>query len=344
MQIDRAKGLTGTNMISANIGRRTFLCLVFSGAAFAPLSLLAEDGGSLIIGFLDPRSSGKAFSNQLAGFYQGLRDTGFVDGRNVTIDYQWAENAYDRLPALAEKLARQSPAVIVASGGSRVALVAKEATSTTPIVFVIADDPVKLGLVASLSHPGGNMTGINYFNVELYGKRLDLLHQLAPKAQRIALLLNPSDAATADPALLEVGTAASAIGLAVQTLHASTDAEIEAVFAAIEADALYIGGDAFLHSRRGRIAELATSRLLPSVCPQREWVEAGGLLSYGTDFTDIYHQAGIYAGRILNGEPTASLPVMQPSRFDLVINLKTANALRLTVPETILALADEVIE
>ncbi|MDF0579253.1 ABC transporter substrate-binding protein [Bradyrhizobium yuanmingense] len=331
-------------MVSTLINRRHLLRIVCGGAAHLPLALRAEDGASLIIGFLDPRSSTEAFSAQIEGFRRGLRDTGFIDGQNVTINYQWANDRFDRLPAIAQNLARQSPAVIVASGGTRVAMTVKETTSQTPVVFVTADDPVKLGLVASLSHPGGNMTGVNYFNVELYGKRLELLHRLTPKAKRIAVLVNPADPATAEPTLREVKTAASAIGLAIEVLKASSDAEIEAAFAGDEADALYIGGDVFLHSRRTRIAELAVRKLLPSIYPQREWAEAGGLMSYGTNFADIYRQAGVYAGRILNGERAATLPVMQPSRFELVINLKTANALGLTVPETILALADEVIE
>ena len=330
----------------ACLDRRDLIRLA-SGAAVAwPVALYAEDAAAPVIGFLDPRPSADAFAEQLAGFRRGLRETGFVEGENLGIVFEWGDNQFERLPALVNKLLRQPLAAIVASGGSRVALAAKEATSNTSVVFLIADDPVKLGLVASLNRPGGNLTGVNYFNVELYAKRLELLRKLVPKATRVAVLVNPTDPATMTPAVREVEAAAPAMSLGVEILKASTDQELEAAFERLRepADVLYIGGDVFLHSRRARIAALAAAKRIPAAYPQREWVEAGGLMSYGTNFPEMYRQAGIITGRILNGARPGELPVMQPSRFELVININAATILDLPIPATILALADEVIE
>jgi len=248
---------------------------------------------------------------------------------------------------LAAELVRRPVAVIVASGGSHPARVAHAATSTIPIVFVVAEDPVRLGLVASLARPGGNATGIDYFNVQLYAKRLELLIKLAPGAARIAVLVNPADAPTMEPTLREVEQAGRVMGLQLQVLNASKVEEIDAAFATLvreRCDALYVGGDAFLHSRRGQIVTLAARNAVPATYPQREWAEAGGLMSYGTNFAEVYRQMGIYTGRILNGEKPPDLPVVQPTKFDFVINLKTAKVLGLMIPPTLLALSDYVIE
>jgi putative ABC transport system substrate-binding protein len=248
---------------------------------------------------------------------------------------------------LAAELVRRPVAVLVASGGSRVAAAAKAATATTPIVFAVAQDPVKLGLVASLSRPGGNATGVNYFNVELYAKRLELLRKLLPEATRVAVLVNRTDAATMEATLREVESAAASLGLAVKVFNASSSQEIDVAFADLareRADALYVGGDTFLHSRRDQITSLAARQAIPAAYPQREWAEAGGLTSYGTNFPNVYRLIGTYTGLILKGEKPADLPVVQPSKFEFVINLKTANAMGLTIPPTLLALADEVIE
>jgi putative tryptophan/tyrosine transport system substrate-binding protein len=329
-----------------NPSRRAIMKLAAGTVACWPFTLRAEDAAAPTIGFLDPRPSSDTFADQISGFFRGLRETGFVSGENLTIRYEWGNNRFENLPALAEKLERQSLAAMVASGGSNVALVAKSATTTTPIVFIIADDPVELGLVSSLARPGGNLTGINYFNVQLYAKRLELLTKLAPHTTRIAVLVNPNDAATMEATLRELKSSAQAMGLTLQILRTSTDDEITAAFAQIRdrSDALYVGGDVFLHSRRAQIVSLAIRDALPMAFPQREWAEAGGLMSYGTNFPDVYRQAGVYTGRILNGEKPSNLPVVQPSRFELVINLKTANALGVAIPGTLLALADEVIE
>jgi putative ABC transport system substrate-binding protein len=329
------------------LDRRSVIRLAGGAVAAWPIAARGQRAAMPVVGFLDPRSSPDSFSGQIAGFHRGLKDVGFVEHENVAIEYAWAHDQFDRLPGLAEELVRRPVATLIASGGSRVAVVAKAATMTTPIVFAVAEDPVKLGLVASLARPGGNATGINYFNVELYAKRLELLHKLLPQAVRIAVLVNPTDAATMEATLREVGSAAAALALEIKVFKASTSPEIDAAFADLareRADALYVGGDTFLHSRRDQIATLAALQGVPAAYPQREWAEAGGLTSYGTSFPNVYRLIGTYTGLILKGEKPADLPVIQPSNFELVINLKTANALGLTIPPTLLALADEVIE
>ena len=327
--------------------RRDFIAAISGAVAGWPLAARAQRKAMPVIGFLDPRSSTDSFSDQIAGFHRGLKDIGFVENENVAIEYAWGNDQFDRLPALAAKLVRRPVAVLVASGGSRVAVAAKAASTTTPIVFAVAQDPVKLGLVASLARPGGNATGINYFNVELYAKRLELMRKLLPQAARVAVLVNPTDAATMEATLREVGSAASALGLEIMAFNASSSQEIDAAFANLareRSDALYVGGDTFLHSRRDQITALAARQAIPATYPQREWAEAGGLTSYGTNFANVYRLIGTYTGLILKGEKPADLPVVQPSKFEFVINLKTAKALGLTIPPTLLALADDVIE
>jgi putative ABC transport system substrate-binding protein len=320
---------------------------LIGAAAACPVPAHAQARAAPTIGFLDPRPSPDSFADQMRGFHRGLKETGYVEGENVLIEYWWANNQFERLPALAAEMVGRPLAVIVASGGSHVARVAKAATTTIPIVFIVAEDPVKLGVVNSLARPGGNLTGINYFSVELYAKRLEHLRMLVPGATRVALLVNPADAPTMEPTLREVISAAHAAGMQVQVVNAGSSREIDEAFATLvreRSEVLYVGGDAFLHSRRIQIAALALRNAIPATYPQREWVEAGGLMSYGVNFPDIYRQMGIYTGRILKGEKPADLPIIQPTRFDFIINLGSANALGLTIPPNLLALADEVIE
>jgi putative ABC transport system substrate-binding protein len=326
--------------------RRSAIKLL-GAAAIGSFAGRAQGAAMPLIGFLDPRSSSEPFSDQIAGFHLGLKETGFIENNNVAIEYAWAHDQFDRLPALAAELVRRPVAVLVASGGSPVAAIAKAATTTTPIVFAVAQDPVKLGLVASFNKPGGNATGINYFNVELYAKRLELLRKLLPRAARVAVLVNPTDPATMQATVREVKSAAPSIGLETKVFNASTGDEIDAAFAELvreRFEAVYVGGDTFLHSRREQIAKLAASKGIPAAYPQREWVEAGGLTSYGTSFPNVYRLIGTYTGLILKGERPADLPVVQPSKFEFVINLRAATALGLAIPPTLLALADEVIE
>jgi putative ABC transport system substrate-binding protein len=292
-------------------------------------------------------SSREMAAERPATFRKGLAETGFIEGQNVTVDYQWLDGQYDQVPSLIADWVRRRVAVIVALGVPTViALAAKTATSTTPIVFGVGDDPVKLGLVASLARPGGNATGINYFSQELVPKRLALLHELVPKATRIAVIVNPT-IPTAEPMLRDVRAAARALGLQIQELKASTSGEIETAFARLAltgADALFIGGDPFFGSRRVQFVIWATRLGIPTASSTRDAVEAGLLMSYGTDLLDRYRQVAAYAGRILKGEKPADMPVMQSTKFELVINLQTARALGIEVPPTLLATADAVIE
>ena len=332
---------------AASLRRRDFVKLLGGAAALCPLAARAQAAAMPVVGFLDPRSSQDSFSDQIAGFRLGLQEAGFIEGRNVAIEFAWGQDQLDRLPAMAAELLGRPVAVLVASGGSQVAAIAKAATATVPIVFAVAQDPVKLGLVASLNKPGGNATGINYFNVELYAKRLELLRKLLPQANRIALLVNPADTATMETTLREVTSSAGPMGFDIRVFHASSGPEIDTAFADLvreRCDGLYVGGDTFLHSRRRRITALAARDAVPAAYPQREWVEAGGLMSYGTNFPHVYRLIGTYAGLILKGETPTDLPVVQPSKFEFVINLKAAKAIGLSVPETLLAIADDVVE
>jgi putative ABC transport system substrate-binding protein len=299
-----------------------------------------------VIGFLDPRSP-EGLTERLRGLRQGLKETGHVEGENVTIEFRWAENQLDRLPELAADLVRRQSAVIIASGGRDATLAAKAATTTIPIVFLTGEDPVRLGLVASLARPGGNLTGINFFNTELATKRLELLRELVPGAKRVAVLVNPIDTTNTDSTLRAIEPAARAIGLQIQVLNASTSREIDAAFATIggdRPDAVFVAQTAFLNFRRVQLAQLAARYMVPASYPGREFTEVGGLMSYASDIADAYRQVGIYAGRILKGAKPADLPVVQATKFELVINAQTARMLGLDLPPQLLARIDEVIE
>jgi putative ABC transport system substrate-binding protein len=295
-----------------------------------------------VVGFLHP-SSPEPF--RVRAFRQGLKDAGFIEGENVAVEYRWAEGEYGRLSAMAADLVRDRVTVIAATG-TPAALAAKAATTTVPIVFVTVDDPAKLGLVASLNRPGGNATGVNFFAAELASKQLELLHELVPAAARIGLLVNPNMPLT-ESVTKDVTAAASAIGFAIDVVAARDSREIETAFATLvrnRADALLVGPDAFLLTRRLQLATLAARHALPAVYNVREYPEAGGLMSYGTSQTEAYRQVGIHTGKILKGAKPAELPVIQSTKFELVINLPTARAIGLDVPPTLLARADEVIE
>jgi putative ABC transport system substrate-binding protein len=325
--------------------RREFVTLLGSTAAAWPFGVRAQQPTMPVIGFLNPTSP-DGFRERLRAFRQGLKDTGYVEGENVAIEYRWAENQIDRLPALAADLVRRQVGVIAVSGIAAV-FVAKAATTTIPIVILAAEDPVRLGLVVSLAKPGGNLTGINFFNAELSAKRLALLHALVPTAARVAVLVNPAAAATTESTLRDLEPAAGAMGLQIQVLNAGTSREIDAAFAIIVRDrseALFVGLDVFLNSRRAQLVNLASRHAVPAAFSNRDFAEIGGLMSYGTDIAATYRQLGAYAGRVLKGAKPADLPVVQESKFELVINAQTARMLGIAVPPTLLALADEVIE
>ena len=325
--------------------RRAFISLLGGAAAAWPLTASAQQPAMPVIGLLDPRSP-DAMADRLRAFRQGLKEVGYVEGENVTIIYRFAEDQNDRLPELAAELVRRQVTVIAASA-TTAAPAAKAATTTIPIAFIAAEDPVRLGLVASLARPGGNLTGINFFSSELAAKRLDLLHELLPRAARIAVLVNPANATNTASILRDVEAAARAIGLQVQVLNASTSREISAAFENVgrdRPDALFVGPDTFLIARRIQVVQLAAFHRLPAVYPARDFLEVGGLMSYGTNIMDAFRQLGIYAGRILKGAKPADLPVVQSSKFELVINAETARMLGLTVPDKLLVAADEVIE
>ena len=330
--------------------RREFITLLGGTAAapalFWPPVARAQQPAMPVIGFLDPRSP-HTLADQLRAFRQGLKDTGYVEGENVAIEHRWAEGQLDRLPALAPELVRRRVAVIATNGGPAAAFAAKAATTTIPIVFIVGEDPVKLGLVASLARPGGNLTGVNLVVGELTAKRLGLLRELVPGAVRVAVLVNPTNTRNAETTLRDVEPAARAMGLEIQVLNASTSREIDAVFATFvreRPDALFVGNDPYLTSRRVQLVHLATRHAIPAAFPVRDFPEIGGLMSYGVNITDALRQLGVYAGRILKGAKPTDLPVVQSSKFELVINAQTARMLGLTVPSSLLSVADEVIE
>jgi len=326
--------------------RRNFIALLGSATVAWPLAARAQQSAMPVIGFLDTRSP-EAIADRRQKFRQGLKDTGYVEGENVAIAYGWAENQLDRLPELAAELVRRNVAVITTSGGPAAALAAKAATATIPIVFSVSQNPVALGLVASLARPGGNLTGINFLNTELAAKRLELMRELVPGVARLAVLLNPANAANTETALREVQAAARAMGLQIQIFNASTSHEIDVVFAAFARerhDALFIGPDGFFNARRVQLANMAARHAIPMTSDSREIADAGGLMSYGTDITNVFRQMGVYCGHILKGAKPADMPVDQSTKFELVINAQTARMLGINVPATLLALADEVIE
>jgi len=322
--------------------RRRELITLLGGAAAWPLAARAQQPA---IGFVSSRSlDGSA--RHAAAFTKGLSESGYVEGQNVFVEYHWLGGQNDRLPSLMADLARRRVAVI-ATAGDPPTLAAKAATETIPIAFGVSGDPVGHGLIASLARPGGNATGINFFTSEVLAKRLGLLHELVPKAVRVALLVNPTNTPSAEPTLRDVPEAARAIGLQIQILNASTIRDIEAAFATIaidRADALFVAPDGFFNARRVQFATLATRHAIPATYPSREFVEVGGLMSYGTDLLDMYRQVGVYTGRVLKGANPADLPVVQSTKFEFVINVQTARALRLEVPLHLQQLADEVIE
>ena len=299
-----------------------------------------------VVAFLNAGSA-EGSARYRAAFRKGLNEAGAIEGQNVTVEYHWLEGQCDRVPALIADLVRRQVAVIATPGIPSAAIAAKAATATIPIVFGVAEDPVRLGLVASLARPGGNATGVNFFNSEVIAKRLELLHELAPKAARVAVLVNPANASIAEPTLRGAQQAAAAIGLKIQTLNASTIGEIDAAFADIareRSDALFVAGDAFFTTRRGQFATLTARDRLPAAYATRDYVVSGGQMSYGTDIADAFHQVGVYAGNILKGAKPADLPVLQSTKFEFVINLQTARALGIEVPPGVLSIADEVIE
>jgi putative ABC transport system substrate-binding protein len=326
--------------------RREFTTLLGGAAAAWPLAAGAQQPGLPDVAFIQvgPAEVSPRFA---AAFRKGLNETGNVEGQDVTVEYRWLESQSDQLPALMAELVRSHVAVFAVPGSAPAALAAKAATATIPIVFGITEDPVTLGLVASLARPGGNATGVNFFVQEDVAKRLGLLHELVPKAVRVAVLLNPTNAPNSETTLRDANEAAPTIGLQIHVFNASTSSEIDAAFASFareRPDALFVAADAFFASRRVQLANLAVRDRIPAIYSNRDYVTAGGLVSYGTDSADMYRQVGIYTGSILKGTKPADLAVLQSNKFEFVINHQTARALDIEVPLGLLAVADEVIE
>jgi putative tryptophan/tyrosine transport system substrate-binding protein len=327
------------------VKRREFITLIGSAAVAWPLAARAQQPALPVVGFFVPGSR-DAFAREVAAFRKGLSENSYVEGQNVKVEYQYLEGQYDRLPALVADLVRRRVAVI-AVDGIAAALAAKAATTTIPIVFGAGQDPVKLGLVASFAPPGGNATGIDFFAQEVDAKRLGLLHELMPKAVRVAVLVNPANPTVVETVLRDVQEAARTLGLRISVLNASTSSEIDAAFATLareRPDALFVGPDGFFFSRRVQFATLTAINKIPAIYGSRDQVAAGALMSYGTDLADTYHQVGVYTGRILKGAKPADLPIVQSTKFEFVINLQTARALGIEVPSGLLSIADEVIE
>jgi putative tryptophan/tyrosine transport system substrate-binding protein len=325
--------------------RRDFIT-VLGGVAAWPLAARAQQLTLPVIGVVSGRSS-DAEARTAAAFHKGLNETGYVDGHNVTVEYHWIAGEYDRLPALMADLVRRQVALIATTGNNATALAAKAATSTIPIVFSVGQDPVKLGLVASLARPGGNATGVNDFLSEVDSKRLRLLHDLLPKAVRIAVLVNPANVVSAESALQGAQQAAGAIALQIRVLKATTTGGIDAAFASFaqeRPDALFVAADAFFATRAAQFITLTARDRIPAAYSVRDYVVAGGLMSYGADLAEAGHQVGVYTGSILKGAKPADLPVLQSTKFDFVLNLQTARALGIEVPSGVLSIADEVIE
>jgi putative ABC transport system substrate-binding protein len=329
------------------MSRRDFITLLGGAAAAWPLAARAQQQAAMpIVGLVSGRAAQDAVRN-VAAFRSGLNETGYVENQNVMVEYHWLEGQYNRLPSLIDDLVRRRVAVIATPASRLGAQAAKAATSTIPIVFAVGDDPVKLGLVASLARPGGNATGVNNFATEVVAKRLGLLHDLLPKAVRIAVLVNPANTPVTEATLQDIPEAASTLGLQIRVLNASTSREIEAAFTTLgrdPADALLVSSDGFFVSRRVQFVVLAVRHAIPAIYASREYPEVGGLMSYGTDTLDYFRQVGIYTGQILKGAKPSDLPVVQSTKFEFVINMQTARALGIEVPNSIQLLADEVIE
>jgi putative tryptophan/tyrosine transport system substrate-binding protein len=325
--------------------RREFIKLLGGTATAWPLAAHAEQPAIPVIGYLDSRPPG-AVENRLRGFHQGLKEAGYIEGENLNILYRWADDRLDRLPLLAAELVSRSVAAIV-TGGVPSALAAKAATTTIPIIFVLGTDPVQLGLATSLSRPGGNLTGIDAFTAQSGAKRLEVLHDLLPKIARIGVVVNPADAGSTEAQLKDIEAAAGAMGLQIKVYNADTGAEIDAAFESMgrdPPDAVAVGASAFLNGRRVQLAHLSTFYRLPAIYVLRDFVEVGGLISYGADLIDAVRQAGQYVGRILKGTKPAELPIVKEDKFELVINTQTARMLGLTVPSSLLSRADEIID
>jgi putative ABC transport system substrate-binding protein len=328
------------------MNRREFITLLGSAAAARPLAARGQQSAMPVVGFLNPGAPEVA-AGEVAAFRKGLNESGYIEGQNVTVEYHWLDGQYDRLPALTADLVRRPVAVIAIPGSGPATRAAKAATATIPIVFGVAGDPVQLGLVASLARPGGNATGVNFLVEEVAAKRLRLLHDLVPKAVRVAVLVNPANASATDNTLRDLHEAAPSIGLQIQVLNATTIGEIDAAFATLareHPDALFVGPDGFFSSRRVQFAILAARDRIPAAYSQALYVAAGGLMSYGTDLADVSRLVGVYTGSILKGTKPADLPVLQSTRFEFAISLQTARALDIEVPPGLLAIADKVIE
>jgi putative ABC transport system substrate-binding protein len=332
--------------MAIDIGRRQFISALGSAVVAWPLAARAQQPVLPVVGFIN-NGTPDASARYVAAFRKGLNEAGYVEGQSVTVEYHWLEGRLDQAPAVIADLVRRQVAVIATPGNTPTSLAAKAATATIPIVFGVGADPVQLGLVASLARPGGNATGINYFTQEVTAKRLRLLHDLVPKAVRIAVLVDPANALSTESTLRDLNQAASTMGLRIQILKASTISEIDAAFetfAQDRPDALFVAADAFFLSHRGRFATLAARDRIPAAYSQRDYVVAGGLTSYGADYADSFHQVGVYTGKVLNGAKPADLPVLQSTKFEFSINLQTAQALGIEVPPAVLSIADEVIE
>jgi putative ABC transport system substrate-binding protein len=329
-----------------SLRRRDFITLLGGAAAACPLAARAQQPAMPVVGFVSARSAAEAERLE-AAFRKGLSEAGVIEGQNTTVEYRWLDGQYDRLPSLMADLVRRRVAVIATPGSTPTALAAKAATTTIPIVFSTANDPVNVGLVSNLARPGGNLTGVNFFNAEIAAKRLGLLHEMLPGAVRIAVLVNPANPTNTESTLRDLSDAARALGVQIQVRNAGTIREINQTFVDLahdRPDALFIGADAFLADRRVQLATLAARYAIPTACGDRGSVEAGGLMTYATDIVDTYRQVGAYVGRILKGAKPGDLPVQQSTKFELVINLTTASLLSISVPPGLLSIADEVIE
>ena len=326
--------------------RRAFIAGIGAAASVSwPLAAKAQSRPAMV-GFIDPRSP-EGMADRLRALRQGLKEGGYVEGENLAIEYRWAENQMDRLPKLSAELVARQVAVILTPGGVISTLAAKSATTVVPIVFIVGEDPVRLGLVKSLSRPGGNLTGVNFLNTELTAKRLDLLREMLPAANRVAVLVNPTNASNTETTLKDIEPAARGIGIQLQIFNAATAHEINDAFAALahtRPDAVFVGLDPFFNSRRIQIVHMASHYRVPAAYGNRDFADAGGLMSYASNITDAYHQAGIYTARILKGAKPSDLPVVQASKLDLVLNQQTARMLGIAIPATLIARADEVIE